>query len=91
MMGIGFTELLVILVIALLVVGPKKLPEIARALGKGIAEFRRLSDEFRRTMDVESNLESYETPYEAEEDEAKGEAVKEEAPEGVVEETEEMG
>jgi sec-independent protein translocase protein TatA len=48
--GIGMPELLVILVVALLVLGPKKLPEIARSLGRGMAEFRRASTEFQRTL-----------------------------------------
>jgi len=48
MFGIGMTELLVILAIALVVIGPKKLPELARSLGKGLAEFRRASTEMRR-------------------------------------------
>jgi TatA/E family protein of Tat protein translocase len=48
MFGIGMTELLVILVIGLLVIGPKKLPELARSLGKGLAEFRRASNDMRR-------------------------------------------
>ena len=48
MFGIGMTELLVILAIGLLVIGPKKLPELARSLGKGLAEFRRASTEMRR-------------------------------------------
>jgi len=48
MFGIGMTELMVILVIGLLVIGPKKLPELARSLGKGLAEFRRASTEVRR-------------------------------------------
>jgi len=52
MFGIGPTELVVILVVALLVLGPKRLPEIARALGKGLAEFR------RATADVTSELDN---------------------------------
>jgi len=48
--GVGMPELLVILVVALLVLGPKRLPEIARSLGKGMAEFRRASNEFTRTL-----------------------------------------
>ncbi len=46
MFGIGMTELLVILVLALLVLGPKRLPEMARSLGRGLAEFRRASTRF---------------------------------------------
>jgi TatA/E family protein of Tat protein translocase len=48
MFGIGMTELLVILTVGLLVIGPKKLPELARSLGKGLAEFRRASTDMRR-------------------------------------------
>jgi len=48
MFGIGMTELLVILAIGLIVIGPKKLPELARSLGKGLAEFRRASTDIRR-------------------------------------------
>jgi sec-independent protein translocase protein TatA len=46
--GIGMTELLVILVVGLLVLGPKRLPELARSLGRGLAEFRRASNDMRR-------------------------------------------
>jgi Tat protein translocase TatB subunit len=53
MFGIGMTELLVILVVGLLVLGPKRLPELARNLGRGIAEFRRASLDLRKEfMDV---------------------------------------
>jgi Tat protein translocase TatB subunit len=48
MFGIGMTELIVIFVIGLVVLGPKRLPELARSLGKSLAEFRRASNELRR-------------------------------------------
>jgi TatA/E family protein of Tat protein translocase len=45
MFGIGPTELIIILAIALLVIGPKRLPDLARSLGKGLAEFRRATSD----------------------------------------------
>jgi Tat protein translocase TatB subunit len=50
MFGIGMPELLVIAVIALLVVGPKKLPDIAKALGKGLYEFRKVTESTTDTL-----------------------------------------
>jgi len=50
MLDIGLSELLIILVVALIVMGPQKLPEIARKLGRGMAEFRRTSEDLRRTI-----------------------------------------
>ena len=47
MFGIGMPELLLILGLALIVLGPKKLPELAKALGKGLAEFRRATDDLK--------------------------------------------
>jgi Tat protein translocase TatB subunit len=56
MFGIGMQELLVIFVIALLVLGPKRLPEIARALGKGVREFRKATSEIKESVDLEGHL-----------------------------------
>ncbi len=60
MFGIGTTEVIVILVVALLVIGPSKLPDAARALGKGLAEFRRMSSDVKKTLDMESKLSEFE-------------------------------
>ena len=46
--SLGSTELLFILVVALIFFGPRKLPQLARSMGKGLAEFRKASDEFKR-------------------------------------------
>ena len=60
MFGIGTTEILVILVVALIVLGPKSLPKVARTLGKGLAEFRKVSTDFQRTINTEIELEERE-------------------------------
>lgn len=57
MFGIGSTELLVILIVALLVLGPKNLPKIAHTLGRAMGEFRRVSTEFQRTLNTEIAIE----------------------------------
>lgn len=51
--SLGSTELLFILVMALIFFGPRKLPQISRSLGKSIAEFRKASDDFKRTWERE--------------------------------------
>ena len=56
--SLGTPELLFILVIALIFFGPRKLPQMARSIGKGIAEFRKASDDFKRTWEREVALES---------------------------------
>jgi TatA/E family protein of Tat protein translocase len=58
--SVGTTELLVILIAALVLFGPRKLPELSRSLGKGLSEFKRASDEFKRTWEREVNLDSFE-------------------------------
>ena len=51
--NIGFPELIVIFVIALLVFGPKRLPELGRSLGRGLAEFRRASNDLKHSVERE--------------------------------------
>jgi TatA/E family protein of Tat protein translocase len=55
MFGIGPVELLVVFVVALLVFGPTKLPELARSLGKGLREFRRASSDLRRSIELDDD------------------------------------
>lgn len=50
---IGMPELIVIFLVALLVFGPRKLPELGKTLGKGLAEFKRASDDLKRTIEDE--------------------------------------
>lgn len=61
MFGIGATELIVIFAIALIVLGPKRLPELARSLGRGIAEFRRASMDLRREF-MDASEEAHSAP-----------------------------
>ena len=55
---LGSTELLFILVVALIFFGPRKLPQLAKSMGKGLAEFRKASDDFKRTWEREVALET---------------------------------
>ncbi len=51
MFGIGFQEMLIILVVVLIFFGPKRLPDLAKSLGKGIAEFKKASEEVRKGIE----------------------------------------
>ncbi len=56
MFGIGFPELILIMVIALIVIGPSKLPDLARALGKGMAEFRKATQDIKDSLDLDGDF-----------------------------------
>lgn len=60
--SLGFPEILLILVLALLIFGPKRLPEVGRTLGKGLSEFRRASTDLKRTVNAELSLDEDERP-----------------------------
>jgi len=56
MFGIGMPEMLLILAIALIVIGPKKLPDLAKSLGRAMREFKKATNEFKETMQIDSEL-----------------------------------
>ena len=55
--SVGMPELLIILTLALIIFGPRKLPELGRSLGKSLGEFKRASNELRNTLDEEIRIE----------------------------------
>jgi TatA/E family protein of Tat protein translocase len=57
--SIGMPELIIILVIALIIFGPRKLPELGRSLGRSIGEFKKASNELRNTLDEEIRAEEF--------------------------------
>jgi TatA/E family protein of Tat protein translocase len=60
--SIGMPELIIIFVIALIIFGPRKLPELGRSLGKSLGEFKKASNEFQRSLDEEIRLEEHRAP-----------------------------
>ena len=62
MFGIGMSELLVILAVALIILGPKRLPELARALGKGLKEFRNAANDIKSSLDLDGTSEPSSPP-----------------------------
>jgi TatA/E family protein of Tat protein translocase len=56
MFGIGMPEMLVILALALIVIGPKKLPDLAKSLGRTLREFKKATSEFKETIQLEGEL-----------------------------------
>ncbi len=60
--SIGGTELLVIMLIALLIFGPRKLPELGRSIGKGLSEFKRASNDLKRSLEEELEVDEPSRP-----------------------------
>ncbi|MBW1892144.1 MAG: twin-arginine translocase subunit TatB [Deltaproteobacteria bacterium] len=56
MFGIGMPEMLLILAIALIVIGPKKLPDLAKYLGRAIGEFKKAASDFKESIDIDNNI-----------------------------------
>jgi sec-independent protein translocase protein TatB len=71
MFGIGTSEILIILLIAILVLGPKEIPKIARTIGRGIRQLERARDELRQTLDNDLYDEEEDTKPTSEEQENK--------------------
>ena len=87
--SLGMPEILIILVIALIVFGPRKLPELGKTLGKSLAQFRRASEDFKRQWEDEVVMERqrieapvhYEQPSYSEPDQPRAEEVQPSTPE----------
>lgn len=56
MFGIGMPEMILILAVALIVIGPKKLPDLAKSLGRAIGEFRKATSELKESMEIDDDI-----------------------------------
>ena len=73
MFGIGTAEILIVLVIALLLLGPKEIPKIARTLGRGMRELERAKDELKQTIEFEADEDESDSKKTADNQETKDE------------------
>src|SRR5829696_4394932 len=71
--SVGVPELIIIFTIALIIFGPRKLPELGKSLGKSLAEFKRASNELKNTLDEEIRLEERRTAMSADDERRKAE------------------
>ena len=63
MFGIGMPEMLLILAVALIVIGPKKLPDLAKSLGRALGEFKKATSDLKESMEIESDLRDVKTAF----------------------------
>lgn len=56
MFGIGMPELILIMAVALIVIGPKKLPDLAKSLGRALGEFKRATTDFKESIDIDHKV-----------------------------------
>lgn len=63
MFGIGMPEMILILAIALIVIGPKKLPDLAKSLGRAMREFKKATNEFKDTLQIDDELSEVKTAF----------------------------
>jgi Tat protein translocase TatB subunit len=62
MFGLGMPEIFLILAIALIVIGPKKLPDLAKTLGRAMGEFKRSAQDFKKSIDIDTTLKDIDSP-----------------------------
>ena len=63
MFGIGMPEMILILAVALIVIGPKKLPSLAKSLGRAIGEFRRATSDLKESLDIDASIRDIKEPF----------------------------
>jgi Tat protein translocase TatB subunit len=63
MFGMGMTEILVILAVALIVIGPKKLPDLAKSLGRALGEFRKATTDLKESLIVDTEINEIKTSF----------------------------